>query len=313
MHKPIIKTTRTPLVRQHASDTSCEVLKSIKLNNHDYSFNETCITDWLFHFQEIPGEYKLDFDEDNIDGCFLGQGGNGFVLRYTKENECFAIKFLTNKKNKNKEVNIYKQIQELYKPPYSASFRIPRYHQDGEIDFIGITLYYIVMDSADGTFKDLLCQIHKMNDREEKQEKLKFMFRYLSETLSVLHSANYIHRDIKPENILIKGEYPLLADFGMTGKQSEKCVRKKGPKYWPNPEFIEVCDDTLQIIDHKSDIFNLGCLFFYFATGKYPIGKIDLEQELRAFDTDIGNMILSMLRYEKSNRMASLSDIITSI
>jgi serine/threonine protein kinase len=269
--------------------------------------------DWLDCIKEVQGGYKLDLEEDNIDGCFLGQGGNGFVLRYVRENEHFAIKFLTNKKNKNKEVNIYKQIQELYKPPYSASFRIPRYHIDGEISFHGTTLYYIVMDSADGTFKDLLCQIHQVGSLEEKQEKLKFMFKYLSETLSVLHSADYIHRDIKPENILIKGEYPLLADFGMTGKKSETCIRKKGPKYWPNPEFIEVCDDTLQIIDHKSDIFNLGCLFFYFATGKYPIGKINLDEELDAFDADIGSMILSMLHYEKQDRMADLSWIIKSI
>lgn len=313
MHKRVIKKAKSPFARQHSSDNLCEALKTIKLNNHDYQFNETCITDWLFHFQEIAGEYKLDFDEDNIDGCFLGQGGNGFVLRYTKENESYAIKFLTNKRNKNKEVNIYKQIQELYKPPYSASFRIPRYHEDGEINFNHTQLYYIVMDSADGTFKDLLCQIHKMDDMEEKQEKLKFMFKYLSETLSVLHSADYIHRDIKPENILIKGEYPLLADFGMTGKQSETCVRKKGPKYWPNPEFIEVCDDTIQIIDHKSDIFNLGCLFFYFATGKYPIGKINLEQELHTYDADLRTMLLSMLHYEKQDRMADLSGIISAI
>jgi len=168
------------------------------------------------------------------------------------------------------------------------------------------------MDSADGTFKDVLCQIHQVSDPKEKQIKLKFMFKHLSETLSVLHSSDYIHRDIKPENILIKGEYPLLADFGMTGKKSHIC-KKRGPKYWPNPEFVEVCNEDLKIIDQQSDIFNLGCLFFYFATGKYPIGKINLELELSAYEPELRNIILDMLQYEKQDRMANLSRIIATI
>lgn len=313
MHKQATKKTKSPLRGQHFSNDLCEILKVIKINNREYKFNETCMTDWLFHIKEIAGKYKLDFDEDNIDSCFLGQGANGFVLRYINDkNEHCAIKFSTNRKNRNKEVETYKNIQELYKAPHSALFRIPRFHEDGEINFQEIPLYYIIMDSADGTFKDVLCQIHQVSDPKEKQTKLKFMFKHLSETLSVLHLSDYIHRDIKPENILIKGEYPLLADFGMTGKKSKIC-KKKGPKYWPNPEFLEVCNEDLKIIDQQSDIFNLGCLFFYFATGKYPIGTINLEQELNTYDTDLRTMLLSMLQYEKSSRMADLSGIIESM
>ena len=34
--------------------------------------------------------------------------------------------------------------------------------------------------------------------------------------LDSIHQKGIVHRDIKPQNILIKGDKPLLADFGVS-------------------------------------------------------------------------------------------------
>lgn len=311
MLKPTVYQQRS-LKKSVARTETCNDIKKITLVNSMYEFNETCKKDWLYQLMSLQGNYTLDFDEDNPDECFLGQGGNGFVLRYLKNGEKYAIKFMLNKGNRNKEALVYQEVQELYTGKISPNFRIPRYHNQGDVQFNSKTLYYIIMDAADGTFKDFLCQIRKQPDHEKKQTNLKAMLKHLSETLNVLHQSNYIHRDIKPENILLKGEYLLLSDFGMTSKQ-DRCVRKKGPKYWPNPEFIEVCDSALQVIDHQSDIFNLGCLFFYFATGKYPIGRINLDTELSEYEEDLQTIILNMLHYDKARREDDLTKIVASL
>jgi len=56
MHKQVAKKTKPPLRSQHSSDNICETLKTIKLNNRDYPFNEKCMTEWLY----CTPPHKLD-------------------------------------------------------------------------------------------------------------------------------------------------------------------------------------------------------------------------------------------------------------
>lgn len=292
-------------------------LKSIWMVNSTFKFDEQCYSRWLFNFSNIfinGKEYKLDFDENEIDSCLLGQGGNGFVFRYKFSNDEFAIKFFTNKDNRNKEAIRLRKINKLFSSTKSSNYRVTRFIEDGNISLkiFGFTynLFFIVMDLADGTIKTLMCDHFKEHGTNVETSNLLMQIKHLSETIEVLHSANFAHRDIKPENILLKGNLPILADFGLSGDCRTETIRKKGPKYWPNPEFIQACDKNLQQIDLKSDIFNLGCLFFYFFTGKYPIGNIDINNELSSLSREVQDIIVNMIMYEKSSRLNSISELI---
>lgn len=299
--------------KSNSPKKNTENIRSIKIGNKTCLFNENCQEQWLNKFNKLVNNdkiYLLDFNEDEIDSCLLGQGGSGFVLKYKLENTKLAIKFSLNEKNRNDEVKKIFDIQNLFQPSATPNYRITQYIEQGNtsINIKGdnFDLYYIVMDLADGTINDLMCAYQEERD----MPKLIGQIKHLTETIYVLHRSSFAHRDIKPENILLKGDLPVLADFGMSGCTKVKTIRRKGPKYWPNPEFLQACDKKLQDLDEQSDIFNLGCLFFYIFTGKYPIGLIDIEKELESIDKELKKILLHMLHYSKDERLKNIGDAI---
>ena len=317
------KTIKSPYINKRAireqtnNPQSTKGLKSIWIVNRTFVFNEKCFTNWLNEFSTIvvnDKNYELIYDESNIDSCLLGQGGNGFVFKYQCDEEKFAIKFFTNKDKRDEEVIKIKDVNNLFKGERSSNFRVTRFIDQGEVSLklfdYTYKLFFIIMDLADGTIKNLMCAHFKENNANLETSNLLKQIKHLSETIQVLHSANYAHRDIKPENILLKGDLPVLADFGLTSNCDSEKIRQKGPKYWPNPEFIQACDVELQTIDVKSDIFNLGCLFFYFFTKKYPIGLINIESELQNVTNNIREVIIKMLNYDKEERLDNISEVI---
>jgi serine/threonine protein kinase len=113
----------------------------------------------------------------------------------------------------------------------------------------------------------------------------------MAKGLHYIHSNNFVHRDIKPSNVLISKNEPvrlMIADFGLC-KATTNCGSfsmgsgNKGTEGWMAPEIIgsSYTDDydydnqqPLKRFSIASDIWALGCLFFYFLTkGIHPFGK----------------------------------------
>ena len=118
--------------------------------------------------------------------------------------------------------------------------------------------------------------------------------------LHYIHQHQFIHRDIKPENVLISvpsRENPSvqlkISDFGfckpvsLHGSASMSDVR--GTENWYAPELIPfVGSDCLAgRCNVLSDIFSMGCVFYYFLTrGKHPFGE---ARYLIMFRIEAGN------------------------
>lgn len=92
----------------------------------------------------------------------------------------------------------------------------------------------------------------------------------LASALRLCHSLRIAHRDIKPENVLI--DYygrPKLADFGLgmfcSGPNHSTANVNGSLSYSPPEYFREVHNNPF-----KSDIWSLGILFYYMATGHVP-------------------------------------------
>ena len=92
----------------------------------------------------------------------------------------------------------------------------------------------------------------------------------LASALMVCHSQGIAHRDIKPENVLLDvyGR-PKLADFGLgmfCSDRGESTANVNGSLSYSPPEYFT----TIHNNPFKSDIWSLGILFYFMATGHVP-------------------------------------------
>ncbi|MFI6335449.1 bifunctional serine/threonine-protein kinase/ABC transporter substrate-binding protein [Streptomyces sp. NPDC050535] len=97
--------------------------------------------------------------------------------------------------------------------------------------------------------------------------------RMLAAALSEVHAAGLIHRDVKPANVLLAVDGPRLIDFGIARTTDETAITSTdlviGTPGFLSPEQAEARGAEM---GPASDIFSLGCLLAYAATGRAPFG-----------------------------------------
>lgn len=96
----------------------------------------------------------------------------------------------------------------------------------------------------------------------------------VSRTLSYLHSVNMVHLDLKPGNIMLRGDNPVLIDFGLskqydsTGNaETTTSVGGGTPGYAPMEQMGYTSGDVLPV---TMDIYALGATLFKLLTGHTP-------------------------------------------
>jgi serine/threonine protein kinase len=94
--------------------------------------------------------------------------------------------------------------------------------------------------------------------------------REICRALVAAHEHGIVHRDVKPENVMITHNGTVkLMDFGIAKIQRISSMTQTGifmgsPSYM-SPEQVRGRD-----VDHRSDIYSLGVLFYELVTGKLP-------------------------------------------
>jgi len=97
------------------------------------------------------------------------------------------------------------------------------------------------------------------------------LFESLVEALSEIHSVGVIHRDLKPSNVIFGRDGIKVADFGISSVVDSAALTSAGvvlgTASWISPEQINGLE-----VNASSDIFNLGLMMVFAATGKHPFG-----------------------------------------
>ncbi len=93
----------------------------------------------------------------------------------------------------------------------------------------------------------------------------------LAEGLSAAHRRGLVHRDIKPGNVLVGEniERVWITDFGLARAADSITLTQTGV-IAGTPHYMSPEQARGQPIDHRSDLFSLGCVLYFLCTGEPP-------------------------------------------
>lgn len=225
------------------------------------------------HFKgpELKGYESLDF---------LGGGGMGVVYkaRQTALGRIVAIKFLAENSLKNEKM-IARFRQESHSIGQLSHENIVQAYDAGE----DVGRQYLVMEFVDGVCLSDLVKSRGALPPAEVCE----IARQVCDGLEYARTKGIVHRDIKPSNVMLtpQGIVKIL-DFGLAcikldrddgeGLTTDGCAL--GTLDYMAPEQFDA-----RSVDHRADIYSLGCTMFHLLTGRPPFGLPD-------YSTDIAKM-----------------------
>lgn len=144
--------------------------------------------------------------------------------------------------------------------------------------------------------------------------------------LAAAHAKNLVHRDIKPANIwlLPSGKVKIL-DFGLSRSMQVDMRLTQTGYVMGTPHYMSPEQATDGKVDHRSDLFSLGCVMYRMVTGTFafpgssyaavlaklvtvdPTPVTDLEPGLpRA----LGELIQQLLSKKPENRPAQAFEVV---
>ncbi|WP_143667381.1 serine/threonine-protein kinase, partial [Streptomyces sp. ms184] len=94
----------------------------------------------------------------------------------------------------------------------------------------------------------------------------------LAEALAAVHEAGLIHRDVKPGNVLLALDGPRLIDFGIARHEGATALTATGAVIG-TPGYLAPEQASAGPLGPPCDVFSLGCVLVYAATGRGPFGE----------------------------------------
>jgi serine/threonine protein kinase len=143
--------------------------------------------------------------------------------------------------------------------------------------------------------------------------------------LAAAHRQGLVHRDVKPSNILLENqvERAVLTDFGLARAIDDASLTQTGILAG-TPHYMSPEQATGGPIDHRSDLFSLGAVLYFMATGHPPfratgtlavLHRICREshrpvwQVNKDIPDELGDIIDNLLEKKPGRRPATADDV----
>jgi len=245
--------------------------------------NADLLTPWQ-HQHLINGHWKGFFIGKHKLLAKIGVGGMGtvYLAEHTIMRRKVAIKVLP-KANVGKSSYLERFLQEARA---IASLDHPNIIRAYNIDNEG-DLHYLVIEYVEGPNLDQLVAENGPLEFEEAADYL----RQAADGLAQAHDRGLIHRDVKPSNLLLDrtGVIKVL-DMGLarlTNPGESSLTLEQGERVLGTADYLspEQALDSHEI-DHRSDLYSLGCTLYFLLTGSTPFPRGTLAQRLVAHQTE---------------------------
>ncbi len=100
---------------------------------------------------------------------------------------------------------------------------------------------------------------------------VRFLVAAIAEALRDIHAAGVIHRDLKPSNVVLAPDGPRVIDFGVARAADATPLTRTGVGVG-SPQFMAPEQALGQACTPAADVFALGALAFFAATGRSAFG-----------------------------------------
>ena len=205
----------------------------------------------------------------------LGKGGHGTVYRAEQMSlhRNVALKVLPTETTKNPEF-VGRFVAEARA---AARLSHPNVVQVFDVGHDGNT-YFLSMEIMElGSLEDRL----KREGKIDWQECLQLIID-AAHGLAYAESMRIVHRDIKPDNLMVDVHGTVkIADLGLAMSDDEEQGKIVGTPHFMSPE-----QATGKPLDHRSDLYSLGCTFFRLMTGRPLFQRSTSKDILRAHVND---------------------------
>jgi serine/threonine protein kinase len=93
----------------------------------------------------------------------------------------------------------------------------------------------------------------------------------LAKSLTAIHAAGVVHGDLKPSNVLLAPDGPRVIDFGIS-QAAEAAPLARAGLVVGTPSFMAPEQAAGEDVGPRSDVFSLGAVLAFAATGRKPFG-----------------------------------------
>ncbi len=191
---------------------------------------------------------------------------------------------------------------------------------------------YLAMELLEGVS---LLQV--LDDGRLDVERALGLARQIALALAETHAAGVVHRDLKPSNVIWRrgrgGEDRItIVDFGIAAGQQGSADATRltaGGKVIGTPHYMapEQAQGEHEDIDHRSDLYALGCVLFELLTCEVPFDGMGFEvvlahmtkqpdapsQRLAGIPREVDELVLALMRKRPAERPSSAEEVVARI
>lgn len=235
------------------------------------------LTEW--HNEKLlSGKYKGFFLGKYKLLGHIGTGGMSsvYLAEHTKMHDRRAIKVLPKKRVADSSYLARFQLEAKAIASLNHPNIVLAYDIDNEGD-----VHYIVMEYVDGLDLQALVKRDGPLDPSTAADVIAQAARGLAHA----HQKSVIHRDVKPANLLLDSSHTVrLLDMGlalMSAEEDESLTVANNENVLGTADYLAP-EQALNShsVDHRADIYGLGCTMYYLLTGQPPFNQGTLAQRI---------------------------------